>query len=254
MPALIAALQDKQLRLGAVEALCEIGPDAKAAIPALTAAMKADDSDFRDYVLDAITTIDWKSSKGVLVAALKDKSAVLRHYAAYNFVHIWGDEEEELIVSKILPMVNRDLAHAEGEVRSNAAGILGWVSLYIGPKSLPAVLAALDHKDVGVRHSLLIEFDSYYLNHLRLNPLFPLKGPPIPALRKALQDKDAEVRRLAKHLIIVTGEDDGDGNRDVPEPTVPNILKILHDPRKPSWDRVDAALDLQRIDSQRAAV
>lgn len=259
VPALIAALQGKQLRLGAVEALLEIGPDAKAAMPVLTAAMKSDDADFRHYVLDAITTIDWKSSKDILVAAFKDESAVLRHYAAYDFVHLWGDDEE-LIVSKILPMATRDLAHADEEVRWNAARTLGWVSLHVGPKSFPAVLAALDHKDAGVRQSLLIEFDSYYLNHLRLNPLSPLQGPPIPALKKALQDKDAEVRRLAKHLISMTGEDDRDGNRDVPEKrdvperAVPNILKILHDPRKPAWDRVEAALDLQRIDSRRAAV
>ena len=260
----------KQVRQSAVEALREIGSDAENAIPALTATMNTGNAEYRRSTVDALVAIGGNSPtvRDTLLAALKDEAAQVRHHAAFSFALSWPDVDDSIFENTV-PMLTRDLERADREVRLSAAYTLGWVSLCVGPKSVPAVQAALDHEDTGVGVSVLGVFQEYFMNWLRLNPLSPLEGPPIPALMKALEDEDAEIRRIAQWVLSRTGTqvaagggtkegsethqaDDCGGSRDVAK-TVRGILEVLHGPRYPASERIAAALDLHQIDSDRAA-
>lgn len=67
--------EDRSVRLKSVVALARIGPDAKAAVPALTEALKNRDPDLREEAAKALGHIgpDAKTAVPVLIRALKDK-------------------------------------------------------------------------------------------------------------------------------------------------------------------------------------
>ncbi len=186
--ALIAALkdQDVNVRLSAAYALRAIGPDAKAAVHALIAALKDQDIDVRRSAAYALGGIgpDAKEAVPDLIAALKAQDVRLRVYVVEALGEI-GPEAKEAVPDLIAALNDQD-----GAIRLSAARALDG----IGPEAkeaVPDLIAALKDQNVRLR---------FYAAEA-LGEIGPEAKEAVPALVAALKDQDGAIRLSAAEAL-----------------------------------------------------
>ena len=195
---LIKQLQDDKLevRLQAADALANLGPDAKEAIPALTAALKGDkEAKVRAYAAFALKKMGAEAKEAVpaLTDALKDKDEEVRSVAADALGQLGADAKSAV------PALAEALKDPDSG--PHAAQALG----RIGPDAkdaLPALTAAL--QDSAVRPFAAQTIGSSARPACRL-------------LTKALEDKDDDVRLYAVLALRLVGPDADSGPGVGPE-------------------------------------
>ncbi len=187
VPGLIAALKDKdndwKVRSYAAEALGAIGPDAKAAVPALIAALNDDQWRVQPYATEALGKIGAAAVLG-LIAALKDKDPHVRSNAADALGAIGPDAKA------VVPGLIAALKDNDWKVRWYAAKILG----AIGPGAKaagPGLIAALKDNDWKVRSAAAEA----------LGAIGPDAKAAVPGLIAALKDNDRKVRSSAAEAL-----------------------------------------------------
>jgi len=201
---------DRRVRSTAAEALGDIGPAAKEAVPALIAALKDSEWHVRDSAEEALEDIGPAAKKAVpaLIAALKDSDKKVREFAAKSLGEIgpaakkavpalialhsdWSVREAALSALrkmglKAVPALIAELKDSNSSARKFAAEALG----KIGPaakEAVPALIAALKDSEWNVRDSA----------EEALEDIGPAAKKAVPALIAALKDSDWKVRKFA---------------------------------------------------------
>jgi len=158
--------EDRRFRQEAVEALAAMGPEAKAAIPALTEALRDKDPEVRKRALKALGKMG-VDAISALAAAIGDMHADVSWRAAANAL--------ENVGADAIPALTKALHDSDPHVKAFAAVGLGKV----GQAAIPALTEALRDPDHEVRCYAAFAF--------------PVMGadakPAIPALKEALRDK-----------------------------------------------------------------
>ena len=144
-------LKDKNpaIRKAAARRLGEIGPEAKAAVPALVEALKdKDDESLREAALMSLIKIN-PNPKTVIPAfieALKDTSRFVRYLAA-SALDRFGSEARAAVPNLIELLSNKK---EDVEVRREAARTLGRIGSEAKP-AVPALIEALKDADDSIR-------------------------------------------------------------------------------------------------------
>jgi CubicO group peptidase (beta-lactamase class C family)/HEAT repeat protein len=248
----IRALRDANagVRLRAVQALGETGPEAREAVPYLIKAL--DDGD-REVCWNSARALGKIGTEAVpaLIRALEDDNENIRLGAAVALGAIGPGAKDAV------PSLMRALKDRNDNIRENAAEALG----KIGPDARQAVQALI--------HSLSDE--DPFLNGRAADALGRIGKDAVPALREALKDGNGNVRWCSAIALGKMGRDaanalpalvlalnDTNENvrwcstvalRNVGENTggaVPALLRLLHD--KDADVRWGAYQALERID------
>ncbi len=236
--ALIATLgkdPDSAVRVDAAQALGQLGPKAKSAVPALLRALK--DGDVQRYAAEALGRIGRsavqplidlavrgkseavrlgairglgklgpvaKSAVPVLLKCLRDKSADVRKATARALPEIKPVEK------KVIAALASRLGDKDMYVRTVAAGALGDV----GPaasSAVPSLLTALKDEDWGVVQSAAIA----------LGEIGVSEPSVISGLSKALKSKRAHVQMAAAEALGKMSQ--------VAAPAIPNLIAVISD-------------------------
>src|SRR4028118_767336 len=186
IPALMAALQDKnlQVRRSAADVLRQIG---RPAIPALAKALKNSDAGVRRDAASALGDIgaEAKTALAQLVPLLKDSDAKVRSSAASALESIGA--EAKIALPQLVPL----LKDSDAKVRSSAASALG--SLGAEAKTaLPQLVPLLKDSDAHVRKSAASA----------LGRIGAEAKTALPQLVLLLKDSDANVRGNAADALV----------------------------------------------------
>ena len=202
VPALTEVLKDKDkdVRDAAAEALGKIGPEAKAAVPALIEALKDQYEHVRELAAQALAQIgpEAKEAVSALIEALKDQDKSVRINAAQALAQI-GPEAKEAVSALIeaLKDQNEDIG-----IPACAAEALG----KIGPEAkaaVPALTEALKYKSArraAPSYADVLRYRSVMVRAFAaeaLGKIGPEAKAAVPDLIEALKDKDKDVRRAA---------------------------------------------------------
>jgi vesicle coat complex subunit len=222
IPALTESLKDKdhEVRMTAACSLGLIGPEAKTAIPDLIDLFKDDDRQVRYSAMSALGGIglEAKNAVPILSKHLHDKDGLVRCGAAAGLWGIGKSPEAEAAQTVIIEL----LKDKDRTIRSTAAHMLGEK----GPKAesaIPALIALLSDKEVPVQCSaawalgeigskakvavpaltdLLDEDKALQITVvIALGRIGPEAGTAIPTLRRLLNDKDSDIRGLARDAL-----------------------------------------------------
>src|SRR5262249_8997362 len=159
---LVEALKTRQSRYWACLALSEMGPQAKAAVPELTALLKDDEPEMRMEAVMALGEIgpDAKDAVPTLIAMLTDAPPAMRYASAFALGKIGADAA--------LPALEGAEQQADPFLRLVAA----WAVARLKPddeqavtKALELIIAALKQDDAQVRRGAA-------------RALWELKAPP----------------------------------------------------------------------------
>jgi HEAT repeat protein len=90
--------QEADVRISAADALGQIGPEAKEAVPALIAALKDQEQNVRNFAANTLGQIG-PEAMPALIAALKDQEADVRSYTAMALGGIGPDAVPPLIAA-----------------------------------------------------------------------------------------------------------------------------------------------------------
>ena len=200
-------------RMSGADALGAIGPEAKAAVPALAQALKDKDCDVRLYAAVALGKIGSEAGVAVpaLIEALKDEDLCVRMGAEKALGEIGPTAMPALIEA----LKDEDLG-----VRTGAEKALGG----IGPAAVPALIEALKEEDLDVRCSAaqalgeigaqatvavcdLIEalrdenLPIRWRAAAALGKIGPGAKAAVPALIEGLRDKEFTVRWVAAQAL-----------------------------------------------------
>jgi HEAT repeat protein len=198
VPALLAALQDHQVRFVAVNALGALGADARAASPALIHLLHGTDSDLRWCAALALVRINVgsqdvtiaRATAPLFIAALKSKDPKTRWQA------MWCLSLQGAKAKYAFPALVRLLRDESDYVRAAAQEALERIGTD-AQSAVPALAQLLEDKDVGVRLAVArllwrIAGDAQ-------------AGAIVPVLKAALEDKDEQVRTLAAYTLDEIG-------------------------------------------------
>jgi HEAT repeat protein len=224
VPALGKALADGdvKVRQTAAAALWRVGPAAKAALPALIGALKDKDSEVRWGAAGALGMAGTQAAVPALTAALKDENLEVRHIAARALVRV-GDGAAR---AAAVPVLREVLEKGDPDQRLRAELIvLLWK---IGPEAAPAPsrldpgdlhaagtmlrgVYAAKAADAATRRNavptLLGAFEGaadagYRASYAQtLGAIGPDAGAAVPALTRALKDKDERARTAAAEAL-----------------------------------------------------
>jgi HEAT repeat protein len=205
IPALMAALQDKnlQVRRSAAEALKQIG---RPAIPALAKALKNSDAKMRSnaaYVLGGIGA-EAKTALPQLVPLLKDSDANVRSDAASALGGIGAEAKTAL--PQLVPL----LKDSDAKVRRKAAYALGGIGAE-AKTAQPQLVPLLKDSDAKVRRSA-----AYALGSIGAEAKTAL-----PQLVPLLKDSDAKVRTNAASALGSMGAE--------AKTALPQLVPLLKD-------------------------
>lgn len=217
----VAQLRDKDsfVRSEAADALGELGPKAKGAVPGLVDLLQ-DQVDFvRVAAAAALGKLGPEASSAVppLIAALKHKDGLLRSTAALALGEIGPDAK-----GAVAPLINA-LKDAEPTVRAAAADALSRIGPGAG-ESVPALIALLGDSNKEVRSAAS-------------SALEDVGKANVAALFETLKKGDAERQRQVLAILHAIGPED--------LITVPGLADALKD-REPEV-RVEALAALKRI-------
>lgn len=195
LPRLIEALEVQEVRARAAAIIARIGPEAKAAVPALIDALDDPDAATRSEVLLALAAMgpDARPAASVVIKCLNDPDLKVRYAACYCLGRL-GTEAE---VAK--EMLQRHLKSPDRFLALASA----WALACIDPQC--AETAA---RSVAVLINGLKEREASTRVHAAeaLGALGALAKDAVPALRQALKDPSPEVRRAAGQALRAIGE------------------------------------------------
>jgi HEAT repeat protein len=175
VPALIAALKDEKVRFNAVVALSKIGPDAKAAVIPLSKLLKDPDLNINAAIALREMGAEAKPAVPALIEALKHQNEETRFYAA-NALGLIG-AEPKACVPALIPLLKDE----DEKVRGMAAQVLGVFSSE-AKVILPALTEVLKDADAEVR-----DFAAQSLGSLAQALSDRADTSSIPAMRKTLR-------------------------------------------------------------------
>jgi HEAT repeat protein len=193
VPALIHALKtdrDSRVRIWAANALGRIGPAAKDGVPALIDASRADSEIIvRRASAMSLGQIgpDAKDAVPALLDALKDSDEWLPGAAAGALGAIVGKMSGPAAKDAVSALVDVLTTESKASARRWVAGILGKMSGPAAKDAVPALLDALKDSDLDVRRTAV---DS-------LGQIGPAAKDAVPALLDALKDGDRNTREWA---------------------------------------------------------
>jgi HEAT repeat protein len=202
--ALVRSLGDKNddVRLKAVKALGELGPDAAKAVPALIGALKLPNEDVRLNVVLTLAKIG-KPAVDPVAAAIGERNPDVRYYLVWALAMIGPDARDKAdVVAKLL-------ADPSPDIRRRAAHCLGRID---PPPDLvvPGLVKLLgDHYDVRPAAS---------------EALGRIGAPAVPALVKALTSREKDVPAEAMRALGAIGPDAKDA--------VPGLVALM---KADSW-------------------
>lgn len=262
VPALAAALEDKEIRSIVAEALAGIGPDAKPAVPSLIQIIRKEkEPSLRHTAAVALVRID-KSAAGpgapVLAESLRNPDGRFRHDAVMLLVAIGPAGKEAT------PVLTEMLKDKQLHTRQLAAHALGYGK---DPRSVPSLLEAFEKDpEVAVRNTAVMS----------IGLLGPDAKAAVPGLEAKLKDADVGTRIVsaealwrinkdAKKAVPVLVEGLKDKNDYMvglasgvlgrmgadAKGAVPDLIGLLKSPREPV--RRTAANLLKSIDPKAAA-
>lgn len=192
---LVTALKSEPTKSTATRVLTEIGPDAAAAVPALTSLLQEKNPELRREVILALASIgpDAKSAAPELVKILQDKEFMYRAAAAFAIGKLNATDSAAAVKTAFQ---NAD----SSELRLASL----WTLLQFDPKNeeniklaLPLLKVALEHERPQVRREAA----------RALSQLGVRSKDAVAALAKNLNDKDAEVRRESLIALAEIGSD-----------------------------------------------
>lgn len=156
-----------------------IGPEGKAAVPALIEALKDGDKDVRSFAAEALGGIGKEAGPAApaLVEALKDKEPGVRGSAA-GALFALGPEAKGAVPALIVAFKDKDPG-----LRASAAWVLGGIGKQARP-AIPVLIEALKDKEASVRARAA---EALY-------EMGPEAKAAVPALTEALKDKDPATR------------------------------------------------------------
>ena len=193
-------VEDRQVRVHAVRALGQIGPDAKVAVPHLIEALKDEDRQVRGFAAYALGRIGTAAIPH-LIEALKDENENVRSDAASALGRIGPDDE------RVIPNLIEALKDEDRQVRGFAASALG----QIGTAAVPNLIEALKDENENVRTSAASA----------LGNIGPDDERVIPNLIEALKDEDRQVRWTSAAALGRIGPD--------AKAAVPSLIEALKD-------------------------
>jgi HEAT repeat protein len=180
--------RDSYQRRQAADALLALGPQAKAAVPALALALKDADRTVRELAALALRRLG-PHAKGVVPALVEvlrqDKDEFVRWKAAFALRHVG-------LEAKIVPDLLEACKDVLGNVRWEAQGALRQIGP--GPEgkaAVPALIKALEDEKWPVR-AMAAEC---------LGRVGPEAGAAVPALLKLLKDDKSQVRGDAAEAV-----------------------------------------------------
>jgi HEAT repeat protein len=211
------------LQWHAARALSVIGPGAKDAVPALTAALKSSDADVRGHAANALENIGTAShsAANALAGLLDDKDGNVRRAAMDALLGIGLDaktlvpilkhaiENPEMDPSLTVPAMNALAEQGDegikvliGEMKNEKGCYWATVALgTAGPKAkdaVPDLLQCIGSAEPEMRMEAA----------LTLGNIGPDAKSAIPALTKALTDKEYSVRYAAAYALAGVGAKD----------------------------------------------
>lgn len=203
LQALVDALGDERLRLGAVRVLGRLGPERCALLAGL---VTHDEADTRLAAAEGLARCATPAVADAIAARLDDEAD---HRVICALLHALATARG----AESVPVLARYAAHAEERVRFAAAGALGQTS---AAEALPHLVAALDDASASVRAAAIRalgalgdaraepalsgQLDAPGRDHRRIAARALAELAPAGALarlRAALRDDDREVRLAA---------------------------------------------------------
>ena len=187
VPGCIKSLEEKRkLRYYAIQVLIQIGPDAAAAVPALTMTLADPDAALRREALFALGAIGPAAAKSTssIVEKLTDPEQEVRHASCYALGKIGPD------AAAALPKLRTAMDSDDEFLRLAAV----WASLKIAPRDEAMKKKAVPFLAQGltdIREHVRVEC-AYTLGELGA-----VAKSAIPALKAALADESAAVRTAA---------------------------------------------------------
>ena len=202
LPILTAALEDASLCDEALKAICNLGPTARDAIPAIERAIRNARANGKNRVYASFSLIDPLANLGgevvpLLLEFLKEEDADFQSRSAYALGKI-GPAAREAVpaLTKILghedPSVRRDAARALWCIRKDVAGVPVLTALLKEEARYLAEPAAQSLGDMG-----------------------PAAKASLPALREALSHPNPDVRYAAREAIGKIGGRGGEEQEEM---------------------------------------
>lgn len=208
-------LREPRLKIGAAEALADMGREARSAAPALEKTMREDGREnVRDAAAAALVRVDPERAVQLALTDLEDSSPAVRRQAAARLAAMAS------VARQATPALSEALRDGDAQVRSAAELALS----KIAPETvIPRLIRQLR--------------DSSWQNRRQAAQLLGEAGaaakPAIPALRAATLDRDSDVRKAAEMALRIVDA---------------NIPQLVAQLKSPSWtSRQEAAQWLGHI-------
>ena len=209
VPALVEGLTDESLHSLITSIIAEIGPDAAAAVPALTGMLGSKDADVRREAILTLAAIGPAANSVApeLIKMLGDKQSPNRPAAAFAL--------GKMMAKSAVPALKDGMNDVDNPVLRLACV---WALLQIDPTNedyatiaLPQLITALDNDNPAIRREAA-----------RTLARFGARAKSaVPALQQHLSDPNAPVRREALIALAEIGPDS--------QIAVTDILRILND-------------------------
>ncbi len=151
--ALMEALADEGIGSDAAEALASVGPSA---VPALAKALKKRDGQARANAIDALTQLGPKAKEAVpaLIDALADDDVYYAAVEALWKIKELPEEDVPALVALLRPGDKKAVGHSEAAwqsaARQHAMYLLGWMG-WKARDAIPALVEALGDRDPALR-------------------------------------------------------------------------------------------------------
>jgi HEAT repeat protein len=233
--ALVAVLgnKDAELRLRALGALEQIKPAPEDVLPALKTAVQDPSEAIQEGAIRSLGRLG-KAGVPELRALLRRGNATRRGYAVIG-LFLAGPEATAAIPDLVEILRDETLQADDRRLADNAKMALK----QIGPEAVPALAAALKHKDEGVARRaalLLAEFgplarpalpalvealadERKFVDHVQ-RALRAIGKEAVPALHAALKHKDVRVRRRGLEVLYSFGAAN--------KPILPDLLALAN--------------------------
>lgn len=191
VPALMLALHNNnaEVRHEAIQALGDLGKDAREAIPVLMPLLRDENiGSIAAWEVGKICKEAPEAIPALVTVALHDKNPTVRSNASYGLQAL--GEASQPAISPIIAA----LKSSDRELRSEASKTLG----QIGKPSVPALVEALRDRNARTRAGAALAFWHMAEHNPNVIPHDPgITGRAIPALRAALRDSNVVVRYRA---------------------------------------------------------
>ncbi|OAI54675.1 hypothetical protein AYO44_14495 [Planctomycetaceae bacterium SCGC AG-212-F19] len=187
----------KHVQTFALEGLAEIGPEAIAAIPALTAVLRGKHADLREPAAVLLARLG-APAVPPLLAALQAPDEGVRRAAAVGLGQMGPAARPALAA------LQQTLGDASAGVRVKAAGAV-WAVAQDAGAAVPALIAVLKSESTAA---------AWQVRHEATADLVKIGAPARAALQAIKDDPSENVRRAARNALRQIGSDDADEAED----------------------------------------